>query len=600
MNSADNIDLQPQPRVLPVTDWLSRDPDFPPMPAKKRRSGGQLNVYPGEEYHFAQMGRHSARILAVIFLGGLLGPLTVAPKIAASASTPVISVVGGLADLQGNGVSSLPISPANLGDALVLSVKVSSATATVTSVTGGGVTSWTKLVSFQDNTSHDVELWLGTVSATGTSSITVGFSASVSSSNVELTAQEFTAGLGPSTLWTKDVAAGQNNASSTTIAFPPLTPTGAGELYAGYSRSPGEEYAGSTSGFTYHQTADGNMVLFDPSVSSAVAPTATQSPAGISAAVGALIEASSASTSSLPTVTSLSPTQGPTGGGTVVTVTGTNFASGATVHFGTTVATGVAVASATSLTATSPTGTGTVNVTVTSTGGTSATSAADQFTYLGSSTPVISVVGGLAETDYSSGGTVLTVDPQNIGDVLVVSVDSHATFGVSSVTGGGVTTWNRATQFISARDHDIELWFGTVSTAGSSEITFTWPSPGISGYWTEYTSQEFTAGLGANTVWSVDNGQAESLNGPSSTTVPYPTLTSSGSGDLYYGYAGMPNYGSAGSTSGFTYDVTTGENVVCYDTDVSGTVSPTASQSPAGQSEIVAALLTASGNVPTT
>jgi len=38
MNSADNIDLQPQPRVLPVTDWLSRDPDFPPMPAKKRRS----------------------------------------------------------------------------------------------------------------------------------------------------------------------------------------------------------------------------------------------------------------------------------------------------------------------------------------------------------------------------------------------------------------------------------------------------------------------------------------------------------------------------------------------------------------------------------
>jgi hypothetical protein len=208
---------------------------------------------------------------------------------------------------------------------------------------------------------------------------------------------------------------------------------------------------------------------------------------------------------------------------------------------------------------------------------------------------VISAVGGLAENDYTSGGTVLATDPQNIGDVLVVCVDSHATFGLSSLLGGGVTTWNRAVQFISVRDHDIELWFGTVTTAGSSEITFNWSSPGINGSWTEYTAQEFTADLGAGTTWSIDNGQAESLDGPSSTTVPYPTLTSSGSGDLYYGYAGMPNAPSAGSTSGFTYDVTTGDNLVSYDTDVSGTVSPTASQSPAGQSEMVAALLTASG-----
>ena len=237
-----------------------------------------------------------------------------------------------------------------------------------------------------------------------------------------------------------------------------------------------------------------------------------------------------------PTVTSISPTQGPTGGGTVVTVTGRNFASGATVSFGGVAATGVTVASATSLTATSPAGTGTVNTTVTTSGGTSATSTADQFTYL-----VISAIGSLVGTDYPSGGTTLTVDPQNIGDVLVVCVDSHVTFGLSSLSGGGVTTWNRAVQFISARDHDIELWFGTVTTAGSSEITFNWSSPGINGSWTEYTAQEFTADLGAGTTWSIDNGQAESLDGPSSTTVPYPTLTSSGSGDLYYGYAGMPN-----------------------------------------------------------
>ena len=293
----------------------------------------------------------------------------------------MISPVGALADAQGNGVSSLPINPANIGDASVLSVKVSSASATVTSVTGGGVTSWTKLVSFSDNASHELELWLGTVSTTGTSSITVGFSASVCSSNVELTAHEFTAGLGSSTRWTKGVAAGQNNASSTTVASPALTPAGTGELYASYSRSPGEVTAGSTSGLTYEQTSGGNMVLFDPNVSSAAAPTSAQSPATTSAAVGALIEAS-ATSSPAPTVTALSPTQGPTARGTVVSVTGTNFASGDTVSFGGTAATAVMVAPATSLTATSPTGTGTVNVTVATSGGTSATTAADQFTYL--------------------------------------------------------------------------------------------------------------------------------------------------------------------------------------------------------------------------
>ena len=44
-----------------------------------------------------------------------------------------------------------------------------------------------------------------------------------------------------------------------------------------------------------------------------------------------------------PTVSSISPTSGPTTGGTSVTITGTNFVSGATVAFGGTAATGVTV-----------------------------------------------------------------------------------------------------------------------------------------------------------------------------------------------------------------------------------------------------------------
>ena len=55
-----------------------------------------------------------------------------------------------------------------------------------------------------------------------------------------------------------------------------------------------------------------------------------------------------------PTVTAVSPNNGPQAGGNTVTVTGTGFVSGSTaVDFGTNAGTSVAVASATSLTVTS-------------------------------------------------------------------------------------------------------------------------------------------------------------------------------------------------------------------------------------------------------
>ena len=44
---------------------------------------------------------------------------------------------------------------------------------------------------------------------------------------------------------------------------------------------------------------------------------------------------------SVPTVSSVSPNSGPTAGGTAVTITGTNFATGATVTFGAAAATNV-------------------------------------------------------------------------------------------------------------------------------------------------------------------------------------------------------------------------------------------------------------------
>lgn len=92
-----------------------------------------------------------------------------------------------------------------------------------------------------------------------------------------------------------------------------------------------------------------------------------------------------------PVVTQISPTSGMSIGGTAVTITGTGLVNPdgtALVHFGTAAATGVScLADGTSCSATSPAGADgtTVDVQVTTTSGTSASVAADKFTYV---TPV--------------------------------------------------------------------------------------------------------------------------------------------------------------------------------------------------------------------
>src|SRR5439155_3443996 len=114
-----------------------------------------------------------------------------------------------------------------------------------------------------------------------------------------------------------------------------------------------------------------------------------------------------------PAVTSVSPNNGDSGGGTSVTITGTNFISGATVAFGATAATGVVVNSATSITAVSPASLSaptTVDVTVTTSGGTSATVAGDHFTY-NAVTPTVTAVSLISGN--SAGGTSVTITGTN-------------------------------------------------------------------------------------------------------------------------------------------------------------------------------------------
>jgi IPT/TIG domain len=88
-----------------------------------------------------------------------------------------------------------------------------------------------------------------------------------------------------------------------------------------------------------------------------------------------------------PTVSLVVPNNGPTGGGTVVTITGANFTGATAVKFGAAAAATFTASSATEIAATNPPGSGTVDVTVTTAGGTSVISAADRFTYASTSPP---------------------------------------------------------------------------------------------------------------------------------------------------------------------------------------------------------------------
>jgi hypothetical protein len=135
-----------------------------------------------------------------------------------------------------------------------------------------------------------------------------------------------------------------------------------------------------------------------------------------------------------PIVSGVSPNSGPISGGTVVTITGSNFASGGTVTFGGVSATNVIVVSASSITATTPPhAAGAVTVSVSNPSSEVGALAAG-FTY---SPGVVSFIQVAAATPQSSPTTVSVsyTSPQTVGDLNIVVVGwNNSTSVVQSIT----------------------------------------------------------------------------------------------------------------------------------------------------------------------
>jgi len=166
-----------------------------------------------------------------------------------------------------------------------------------------------------------------------------------------------------------------------------------------------------------------------------------------------------------PTITGVTPPGGPTTGGTVVTLTGTNFCAGATITVNGVTATNVTVVNSTTITFTTPPGAqGAATITVTCPNGTGT----GTFTYFPpGSGPTITGVNPPAGP--TTGGTVVTLTGTNFCPGAVVTVNGVAATNVSQ---GGTTTITFTTP---------------AGTAGVATITVTCPAGTATGGFTYRT-----------------------------------------------------------------------------------------------------------------
>ncbi|MFI5877353.1 IPT/TIG domain-containing protein [Streptomyces sp. NPDC051445] len=132
-----------------------------------------------------------------------------------------------------------------------------------------------------------------------------------------------------------------------------------------------------------------------------------------------------------PTVSTVSPSQGPTTGGITVTITGASLTGATAVRFGSTPAASYTVNSSTQITAVAPAhSAGSAPVTVVSPAGTSNSAA---FTYIAAVLPTVTAV--TPSNGPTSGGTTVTLTGAGLTGATVVSFDgTPSSFTVNSAT----------------------------------------------------------------------------------------------------------------------------------------------------------------------
>jgi hypothetical protein len=170
-------------------------------------------------------------------------------------------------------------------------------------------------------------------------------------------------------------------------------------------------------------------------------------------------------TTSTPTVGSVTPNSGPVGGGTPISISGTDFRAGATVTIGCGQATGVVVVNATTITAITPAcPESTANVTITNTdGGTATLPGGYRF---GAPTPTVGNVS--PNNGPTSGGTPVTIFGTNFSAGAAVTFGSNPgtnTQVLNPTTLTTVTPPSGVAGAVSVRVQNTDGKFGTATNA---------------------------------------------------------------------------------------------------------------------------------------
>lgn len=214
-----------------------------------------------------------------------------------------ISAVGTIASAAASGKTTQAVTTTTLGNCLICAVGLGTTTTiSVATMSGGGCNAsgsglygaWTRIAGPFDggNTSSDIEIWMGAVTTTGSGTITITGSASISGITNRMVVREFTAGLGLRTRWLLDSAGSLTNSTSTTITFPTLVASFSAELYIGWGiAGTTASTSGATSGYTVQLDPNNNPFMWNASVSGSQSPTCAQSPTGLSNVVAAMIYA---------------------------------------------------------------------------------------------------------------------------------------------------------------------------------------------------------------------------------------------------------------------------------------------------------------------
>jgi hypothetical protein len=282
-----------------------------------------------------------------------------------------------------------------------------------------------------------------------------------------------------------------------------------------------------------------------------------------------------------PTVSSVSPNSGSTAGGTAVTITGTNFAAGATVTFGGTAATNVVVVSGTQITATTPAGSvGAVTVTVTNLGAQSG-SLASGFTYVVPTTAISYVQGNYAtpQTPQTTVNVTFT-GAQAVGDLnVVVAGWNDSTAVVSAVTDKSGNTYTRGVgPTIVSGPLSQSIYYAkniAAAAAGANIVTVTFSVAAASA---DIRILEYS---GADPSNPVDVTAANSGNSATSSSG---SATTTNATDLIFG-ANIVETLTTGPGSGFTSRLLTSpDGDIAEDRMVTatGSYSATAPDSPSG------------------